>query len=73
MNNWVQYLAAVMGMASADGAKDVAHLIHYRKLFVFIVCHCLFLFYGGEVIEVKGGALSFQSFGKLRDICYNRN
>ena len=45
MNYWVQYLAAVMGMASTDCTKDVAHLIHYWELFVFIVCHCLIDFW----------------------------
>ena len=39
MNYWVQYLAAVVGMATAYRPEYVAVLIHYGELFVWIVSH----------------------------------
>lgn len=42
MYDGVQDLAPIMSMASADGTEDVALLIHYRELFVFIIFHLNF-------------------------------
>ena len=44
MYHRMQYFAAIMSMATTDSTQNISHLIYYRKLFVFIICHFHYYF-----------------------------